>query len=445
MSVDHWMLFGTFAQKNYFEYPKPGTYKGTVINANMAAHAPAGLAAFLLEKTKESRYIIDPLTHAFQRDPEAVTNDEGETKSSVRGIADAYDEPVSSCLGQKPVLPSAFKKKGLLEGFTDRCIDFQCKQLTTYMKDSDAAKYLDEGETEPPPYAVVAPYFFMTETTVDDWLPVNVACATHAAAKYHGGASKVFASVVLDQGVLVDEDKRKQVAEAYSSIRSIDGFLVWVDNLDEQAASSLALRSLLKLGRDLRRREREVINLHGGYFSVLAAGTLGNRALNGVTHGPEFGEYRGVVPVGGGIPIARYYIPDLHARVKYGDAVKLLKKKGWLKSAGSFHENVCNCDECRRTLDGDPDQFVRFGEANTKSVKRRGGLVRIQFPTKEAKERCLKHYLQRKKYEYDAADGATKEVLLQQLLDGAAKYEDVAGLDGVRHLRVWHKVLSESA
>lgn len=445
MSVDHWMLFGTFAQKNLFEYPVKGTYQGTVINANMAGHAPAGLAAFLLEKTASATYIIDPLTHAFQHDPAVVTDDEGEPKSSVREIANAYGEPVSSCVGAKPVVPSTFNDKGVLQGFTQRCIDFQCQRLTSFMKNSDTAKYLDEHEVEVPPYAVVAPYFYMTETTVDEWLQVNVDCAKHAAEVHCDQRSKVFASVVLDQGILLDGSIIDRITKAYSAIEGLDGFLVWIDNLDEQSASSSALKALLRLGRGLRQQDREVINLHGGYFSVLAAGTPGEGALTGVTHAPEFGEYRGVVPVGGGIPIARYYVPELHARVRYRDALQMLRAKGWLESANAFYENVCNCDECVATLDGDPANFVQFGEANTKNVRRRGGgLVRILFPTRAAKNHCLRHYLQKKDKEYKAASKADSKVLLDNLLTGIEKYKDVAGLEGVKHLSVWHKVLSET-
>jgi hypothetical protein len=437
------MLFGTFAQKNFFEYPAVGTYRGTVINANMAAHAPAGLAAFLLEKTAAATYIIDPLTHAFQHAPDAVTNDEGEPKASVRSLADAYGEPVCSRLGAKPVLPSAFKDKAVLQGFTKRCIDFQRGQLTSFMENSDAAKYLGEDEAKVCPYAVVAPYFFMTEATVDDWLAVNCDCAAYAAKVYGSEPSKVFASVVIDQGILLDDALLNRVTEDYRAIDGIDGFLVWIDGLDEQAASSAALRALLSLGRALRQGDREVINLHGGYFSVLAAGTPGKGALTGVTHAPEFGEHRGVVPVGGGIPIARYYVPDLHVRVRYRDTLKILGAKGWLDSAEAFHANVCNCDECKEVLDGEPANFVKFGEANTKNVMRRGGLVRIAFPTKAATDRCLRHYLQRKKREYHAAGNAEPKVLLENLMKGVAKYEDIAGLDGVKHLKLWHKVLSE--
>ena len=186
---------------------------------------------------------------------------------------------------------------------------------------------------------------------------------------------------------------------------------------------------------------REVINLHGGYFSVLAAGTLGKSAMSGVTHGPEFGEFRSVVPVGGGIPIARYYIPALHTRIRYREAVKFLKAKGWLVSAEAFREHVCDCPECLETLGGDISRFTEFGKGKVKDVKRGSGIVRIEYPTTQTKLHCLRHYLQRKAIEYRFADTASKEQIIANLHDGRG-FKDVMGLDGVSHLQRWEKALS---
>jgi len=76
MAIEHWMQFGTFAEQRHFAYPTLDTYKGVIINGNMAAYAPDGLAAFLLERTGLI-YLIDPMTHAFQHDPGFVTDNEG--------------------------------------------------------------------------------------------------------------------------------------------------------------------------------------------------------------------------------------------------------------------------------------------------------------------------------------------------------------------------------
>ncbi len=441
MSVEHWMMFGTFAEQRHFEYPARGTYQGVIINANMAAHAPAGLAAFLLEKTAGMRYIVDPLTHAFQHDPEVICNEDGEPKPAIRSLAEVYGDPIAKNVGKRPVLPKHFDDDGVLKRFTENCIAFQRDHLRGYMEENDAAKYLDDGDCSPP-YAVIAPYFYLTETTYTEWLPVLTRAVVHARA-HVGDGPKVFASIVVDQGVLVDESAREAIGKAFAEV-AVDGFVVWADNLDEQAASILELHGWLDLVQRLRKNKtREVINLHGGYFSIMAGGTLGNgRYFTGVTHGPEFGEFRGVVPVGGGIPIARYYIPRLHSRVRFRDALRILNEMDLLKDAKTFHDGVCKCDECKSVIDGDIANFTRFGEGAAKSVRRKHGIVRIEFPTGDTKLRCLRHYLQRKKLEYDAASTLDAAKLLAELQDGVDRYKEAAGLEAVSHLRVWHRVLT---
>lgn len=446
MQIDHWMLFSTFAEQRHFEYPATGTYQGVVINANMAAHAPAGLAAFLLGKTAGMHYIIDPLTHAFQHDPEVICDSEGEPKSSIKGLAEHYGEPVSKFVGSHPVLPKHFRDETILRGFTDRCVEFQLSHLRNAMQRDDAAKYLDKNELNVPPYAVVAPYFFLTETTYEDWLPVcrDAAAYTSERVKQHkeGEGVKVFGAAVVSQGVLVDEAAQDAITNVLNKV-DLDGHLLWIDNLDEQSASRGELAGLLRLGRQLRMAgHREVLNLHGGYFSTLAAGVLGRGALSGVTHAPEFGEFRPVVPVGGGIPIARYYLPGLHTRVRYRDALRVIRAKGGLEDSKTFHDEICACPKCKEVLAGSPANFTLFGESTVKSVRRRHGIVRIEFPTTEAKLRCLCHYLQCKRIEYGMAGSASREQLVGELDKGMQDFEDVTGLEGVAHLQRWKSVLT---
>ena len=61
MNVNNWMMFGTFAEQRHFAYPTRDPCEGAIIDGNMVAHAPDGLATFLLEKTSGLKYIIDPL------------------------------------------------------------------------------------------------------------------------------------------------------------------------------------------------------------------------------------------------------------------------------------------------------------------------------------------------------------------------------------------------
>jgi len=439
MPVDHWMTFGSFAEQRYFAYPAPGAYKGVIINANMAAYAPDGMAAFLMERTGSLSYLIDPQTHAFQHEPSAVQNKDGEIKKSIRELAQHYGEPVASAAGVRPVLPEHFSPD-MRSAFVDRVLGFQQTVLPTTMEGSEANEYLGHSVNDLQPYALLAPYFFLTETAIDEWLDVNRSLAVAAVAQKPPGA-RIFVPLVLSKGVLLSDSARPQLEDTFDGVPA-DGFVVWIDDLNEHEASEAVLYNLLTLAQALCSSGREVINLHGGYFSILAAGVLGSGAFSGVAHGPEFGEFRSVVPVGGGIPIAKYYMPPLHSRVRYRDALDMLRRKGWLSSAGIFHQSVCDCDTCIKVMAGNPEHFVRFGEAAARQVRRGNGFVRMEFPTSEAKERCLCHYLHRKQIEYQFARTASEQQLLDNLERGVQDLRSIVGTAGVSHLQAWRTVLT---
>lgn len=442
MPVEHWMKFGTFASQRHFIYPTKNTYDCVLINANMAAHAPSGLAGFLIEKTFDIKYIIDPLTYAFQFEPSAVLNDKGEVKSSIQNMAEAYEEPIVSKVGNQPIVPEDFSDPKVIYSFVDKCLNFQNSILADAMAKSDSMKYLKAEKIILSPYALVVPYFYMTETTINEWLDINVKAVQYALDKHP--EEKIFTSIVVSQGIVSDFEEVDKIIKSFNNL-NISGLLIWVDDLYELSGGKRELKGLIKLAQGLRKDgEREVINVHGGYFSVLAGGVLGNNAFSGVTHGPEFGEHRAVLPVGGGIPIARYYIPRLHARIRYPDATYIFKAKGWLDSASVFHEKVCDCDECKSTLNGDAGNFTMFGKGEPKEVRRGKGIVRIEYPTKETTLHCLQHYLQRKKREYDFASNASKSEALNDLRQGVTEYINVVGGDGVGHLELWGDVFQSS-
>ena len=184
MPIDHWMMFGTFAEQRHFVYPTKETYQGAIINGNMAAHAPHGLAAFLLEKTASLKYIIDPLTHAFQHDPEFIVNKDGEPKTSIKSLAEIYGLPTDGLVGRSPVLPADFDDDDYFGNSSSVACIFRIENLQYLMAESDAMKYLDVQPAELRPYALIPPYFYMTEATYKVWLPVAIRAIEAARAEY---------------------------------------------------------------------------------------------------------------------------------------------------------------------------------------------------------------------------------------------------------------------
>src|SRR5215213_6431298 len=164
MPIDHWMMFATFAEQRHFIYPSKQTYQGVIINGNMVAHAPDGLAAFILERTDAIRYIINPITHAFQHDPSYLTDTEGNLKSSIHTLVEIYGEPLKSIIGRRPVLPRDLRDDTVFSAFVKRCLEFQDQKLAASMAQSDVMKYLEfdaSKEKIGSPYALVPPFFYI--------------------------------------------------------------------------------------------------------------------------------------------------------------------------------------------------------------------------------------------------------------------------------------------
>ena len=417
--IEHWMSFSTFAEQRYFVYPAKETYKGVIISANMVCHAPSGLGTFLLERAPDINYIIDPVTHAFQHNPTAIQSGAtGKVKSSIKKLADTLEGKISELVGERSITPEDLK--GQEEILVENCLRFQKEKLSSVMKQREVLKYFD-GVSNLFPYALVSPYFYMSETTLEQWLELNKKCA-ELSVNIKEKKEKLFIPVVISQGIISDQNLISKVVKAFQNLE-VDGFLVWIDNLNEYKASGTELRGLVKLAKDLRsNNERDVINLHGGFFSLLSASELGRRAMTGVAHGPEFGEYRSVVPVGGGIPKPKYYMKPLHIRMLYREAVSLVQKMEWRSDVDAYYREACDCQLCKEVIGNKMDNFVLFD---------------IEYEKEGTKERCLKHYLNCKKSEYDFASQKSADEITKEISKNKEKFQNKLGLDAVSYLDLW--------
>jgi hypothetical protein len=441
MSVDHWMTFGKFAEQEFFRYPNTNTYAGVIINANMLSHAPAGLAAFISGKTRpQFPYIIDPLTHAFQHNPSALKNDGGEIKSSIQNLIGEYGKLIQMYAGQRALIPKYFENQELINDFVQNCLKFQSEKLHRAILDSENFKYMEQSEINKP-YALIAPYFFMDEVTIHEWIDINIQLintAIELSTDY-----KLFGALVISQGILLENDLINEIIEKFSSLE-VSGYLLWIDELDETISNRSTLKGLIDLTTGLRKKNsKELINLHGGYFSVLSsAPKLKSPLFTGITHGPEYGEHRKILPVGGGIPVSKFYIKLLHNRINYKDAARFFSKKGWLSSSQSYYENICSCESCHRVIGSNAGNFTKYGESVTKKVQRGSNMVSMEYPLQETKERCLRHYLCKKDEEYNFAKKADKSSLLTDLQEGIDVYQTIMSPAELRYLYLWKELLN---
>jgi len=447
----HLVRYGISADQRYLTGEFLGTYDAAAINGNMVAHIPAALAQFLGDRATQAQvkpFIIDPLTHAFQHDPSKIcttveTEEGAETqpKASIRKMSDAFGEPVASRAGTEAVLPSDFNDPGLRDAFCQRVVSFQLDTINNQAQEKKFMKYLRHiGIDGMVPDVVIAPYFWMTPATVGEWQPINRAFI-ESAAKHARGAS-VWAQLVITQDLLLSKERRDALAKEYGS-STCQGVLIWVDQFSEHDASYEHLSAFAQFAQALSKTyTKRVINLYGGYFSILLCQLPEVGVLQGVCHGLEYGEDRSVVPVGGGLPMSKFYLPAYHRRLRFGDAVRAIQKLGGFDSVDRYHEIICDCVTCREVITGNPSEdFAAYGNTTPIQFKRGDQVVTLNYPTKETKDLCLRHYLHNKRKEFEASKVATAIDASQELekhYEGAAR---LLGAGEAAYLKDWPRVV----
>jgi hypothetical protein len=440
----HLVRYGTAADQKFLVGPFTSTYDQLVINANMVAHMPGALATLVTQHARKP-FFIDPQTHAFQHAAEHIRSTKtGELRKSIARLVAAYGEPVAApVLRGDMVIPDDFTDAVIPE-FCTRVLDFQQHTLKAEVEESPDAKYYafvaeNEGAAgafnSVHPSLLVAPYFYLDGRTYAQWLDVNLKCAERSVAEAATRDMPLGVQIVLSQDVL--RTQAADLARRYGQLKP-DYFLVWVDDLVEHDTSRATLQALVDLFAALG-ATAPVVNLYGGYFSVALMHTGRAPELAGVTHSLEYGESRAVVPVGGGVPVAKFYLPNLHTRLLTRDAVRAIRTLEGFSSRGEYLGKICDCQECQMIIQNVPEQdFAAYGETNTKVVKGRGGPVAREYPTTGTKEHCVRHYMWAKEREY--AETLDAPSTCKALRETSAKLRRTLG-DEVGHCEVWAAVL----
>ncbi len=98
----HLVLFGTFGESKYFLGEFKDSFDLIGINANIVAHAPEGIAAFISQLSKKN-YFIDPQTYAFQHPVKTIMRkkeNEWVIKKSIENLAQIYNSKINEIVGK---------------------------------------------------------------------------------------------------------------------------------------------------------------------------------------------------------------------------------------------------------------------------------------------------------------------------------------------------------
>ena len=449
----HIVRFGIASDQKFLLGDFLSSYDHLIINANTASHMPSALASFLSVRAKNKPYFIDPMTHAFQHEIEHIESTSqkrlGEIKRSVQKLIDSYGAPINTCINKehRSVRPRDFTN-GILKQFCNRVLEFQTTVIANEAEQSDAAKYYaylrkQKGQAIArisSPSILVAPYFYLTQKSMASWLPVNISCANISSKLAKSMRQQLGVQLTISQDILFSSRSRKILIEEYSKIKP-DVFMLWIDSFSEQNASEDELRALIELIRELG-KVTPIVNLYGGFFSV-ALKKLGIcSSLKGVAHGLEYGESRGVIPVGGGFPSAKFYFPSLHHRLLFRDAFRAIRAVGGVRTAEHFYQKVCDCKMCRETISSNPEgDFHKYGETRPITYKVRGRKQVKDYTLPETRTRTAKHYMYCKKAEYRTT--YSNKQVIEELRHCENILSKAFGSQDLRYCTIWANIIEQ--
>ena len=416
----HILRYGTVAEKIHLE-KAISAYDYLSINGNTAAYVSSAIAKFIVEKffsNPEKGFFIDPITYAFQNEIKLLwttskTTGEESIKKSIKKLMEVYGYPVDKISNKIPIMVSDFSKQEIKNTFCDNVLSFQYNLVSDHITNNDLQKYLDyvapdqKNVLQLRPRFLIAPYFYLDKNDPEwqNWLRLNIEFTNLSVAKATTlfGNSPVFSQIVVNKSIILNEKARNQVIMAYKSI-SCAGFTVWVDDLSEHESSEDELRGFMELLAGLN--DKPIYNMYGGFFSILLTHkSVG--LLSGVSHGLEYGESRKVYPVGGGIPVSKYYFLPLHQRLDFTKAFYLLEyaniidtsKENWGNSQ-RYYDEICKCSQCKSIIRQEMINFIEFESREFYEVRRKDQVLRRKKASNNTKQNCLYHYLLCKKMEF---------------------------------------------
>ena len=359
MSSLHYVRYGNHREQQFVSGKLRDTYEGLVYHANLVAGSAGGIAKFVMrEALHETPFVVNPITHEFQRPPgEAL-----EVKPWVTKLAeDYYEGAFADAVSRgEPITPEAFGRD--VRGIVDRVLNFQRDTLNAQAVATEEARYL--RFTQPQfalrPVALICPYLAFLQSE-EQCLSVNLRLLETGLT----ADPRVAAKLAFPRSLLTD-GRIPGILAGYNELAP-SRYYLWIGDFSELEVRTEELRAFASLLRNLGGR---TTNLYGGFLSMLLTHE-GIALLDGVCNGPQYGEDRGLIPTTGfGSPAARFYVRDLHRRVRYRDALLLFERLGWLASEAAYFANVCSCPTCRQLINehGPVQGFAQFGQ--TKEDKR---------------------------------------------------------------------------
>jgi hypothetical protein len=444
------LRLGSHSEKEYVEKTIK-QFDGVMVGANLLQATPGATASLLFKLNKQAGcpYYVDPMTYAFgayvdpdtgrvRSDLDWIKSDKkvkGQTgkfvrdfKSSYSKLAESFGLPFLAAVNRSRAIdPADFNSKQVVEDACRTVLSFQADLLrNVFRQDPVTAAFADEFPT---PAALLAPYFYIEESRMADWIALNRRLALASTAVRND--LPVHVVICGHRSLLSSAAHSRTIVDGLKECNPA-GVWLWFSRFDEHGASLEELKALRSWVEELS-PQMPVFNMHGSYFS-LALSRLG---MAGIAHGVGYGEQKDVVPViGQSTPTVQYYVRSLHAKFSVPQITRCFTALG-VTTPDQFFKIICDCIICKNIIGKDLNAFAQFGEIH---YSRPSSKRASQTPA--AAKRCRFHFLLNRSIERDFVTANSLRTIADNCNAAADQWRRTILADSIGHLKTWADVLS---
>ena len=402
-------------------------FSAVIFNATIVAYSKSAVAD--LVAVHKNQYIIDPQTHIFQQDIKAVQT-ESKQGMVVKKSVDQYLSELPDVLKSRFYSQNgALSPKEIMDSvdeLVEKVYSFGTCYVDNYIEHKEYDKYLKFAQIGPSPAVVIAPYFMLKSSYSDDeigeWMNLNSLCARKFIS-LNNGKYNTGIQIVIDKRILENEGIIDRIQECYRGT-SADYAFIWIDDFNLFEATKQQQEQFKHLLVALTDLSIKPVMAYGGYDSIILCNEDLPYRMYGVAQSVGYGETRLITPVGGGLPVNKYYFPPLHSRLTFSQVTSILSRKGYFAqdkylACENFYQNICDCKQCHDIIGKNIDNFLMYNESSDFTM--RNGIKRNR-PTSDASLIAAMHFMYSKVDEWDIVENKSFEELKNLLLAGYIEY-----------------------
>lgn len=429
-------------------------FDAVIFNATIVAFSGSAIAD--LVSVHKNQYIIDPQTHIMQHDVMALMSKN--KKTGVYSIKKSVEKYLKNLPAQvlqiieNEMRPLTYTELNEISHELVKCVyTFETEYVNKFVEEKEYDKYLKYVHIGPEPRLVIAPYFMVKKDMNADEKKSCMLLNKKYLEEFLDYNKKnrklpVSAQLVIDRELLNDADLLQQVAQTYN----IDGFeyiFLWISDFSSWTAKKEEKEAFFELISALNQIGKKPIMAYGGYDAILLCHQQMPIRLYGVAQSVGYGEQRSITPVGGGLPVNKYYFGPTHRRIRFDEALYLLMDKNYFSEektnyghAIDYYSNICNCSTCKEIIQDDINNFKEYNASIPYLVKSKNGDIKRNRPTTDATFVAACHFLSRKDIEWNEVENKDLQVLIDKLLKNYQVYGTQTEIENIKE---WCEILAE--